>query len=45
MKPVNLSYYVNVKVKKWYRYMGKWRYMWRYYWTYSTLRGPAATDR
>ncbi|WP_370005956.1 chitobiase/beta-hexosaminidase C-terminal domain-containing protein [Methanothermobacter sp. KEPCO 2] len=42
MKPVTLSYYVKVKVKKWYRkwyrYMGKWRYKWRYYWTYRYVK-------
>ncbi|MDI9619098.1 MAG: chitobiase/beta-hexosaminidase C-terminal domain-containing protein [Methanothermobacter sp.] len=42
MKPVTLSYYVKVKVKKWYRkwyrYMGKWRYSWRYYWTYRYVK-------
>jgi len=42
MKPVTLSYYVKVKVKKWYRkwyrYRGKWRYSWRYYWTYRYVK-------
>jgi hypothetical protein len=42
MKPVTLTYYVKVKVKKWYRkwyrYHGKWRYKWRYYWTYRYVK-------
>ena len=42
MKPVTLTYYVKVKVKKWYkkwyRYYGKWRYKWRYYWTYRYVK-------
>ncbi|SCM57972.1 putative protein {ECO:0000313/EMBL:BAM70137,1} [Methanothermobacter wolfeii] len=42
LKPATLTYYVKVKVKKWYkkwyRYMGKWRYKWRYYWTYRYVK-------
>ncbi len=42
LKPATLTYYVKVKVKKWYkkwyRYRGKWRYKWRYYWTYRYVK-------
>ncbi|WP_115892063.1 chitobiase/beta-hexosaminidase C-terminal domain-containing protein [Methanothermobacter defluvii] len=42
LKPATLTYYVKVKVKKWYKkwykYRGKWRYKWRYYWTYRYVK-------
>ncbi|AAB85408.1 MULTISPECIES: chitobiase/beta-hexosaminidase C-terminal domain-containing protein [Methanothermobacter] len=37
-KLVNKIKTSKIRVKKWYRRGGKWRYKWRYYWTYKQIK-------